>query len=126
MATCSQSPLTTHPILIFTLIFHPMLRASSQFSVLLPPLLSSHPHFPSSTMTSGAMKHRLPPQKTQRRRTSLNAGGCQGITGLCKSSSHVYSFVDEVDKCTKVNKTKSLFLFIAARRLRGSPQVFLL
>lgn len=84
--TSCQSPLMSHSILSITIIFilHLLSTASTQFSVPLAPLLSSHPQFPSSMTTYGAMICHGPPLKTPKRRTSLSARDHPATEGLCE------------------------------------------
>ncbi len=112
--TCCQSPLTSHPIFIITIIFilHPLSRASAQFSVPLSPPLSSHPQFPSSTTTWGATTCPLPPPKTQRRRTSLNARDRRAIDGLCESFFVFFAYSSILVMNVRWKETQLSFSFV--------------
>lgn len=85
--TCCPSPPMIHPIHTITTIFilHLFLRASTQLSVPLSALLSSHLYLPSSMMTCGAMTCPLPLLKTLKRRMSLNVNDLPATEGLCES-----------------------------------------
>lgn len=96
--TCCPSPPMNHPIHTITtiLILHLFSRASTQLSVPLSPLLSSHLYLPSSTMTCGEMTCPLPLLKTLKRRMSLNVNDLPATEGLCES---VFCYIDQLKHC---------------------------